>query len=235
MNNYWRLWIMTTALILLFSYPAGADIQQTVSIEAEADNTLIQHQDGGLSNGSGPFFFSGRTGQPRDSSTRRAVIYFDIAGSIPQDAVVESVSLTLYLDTGNGGDRDIHLHRLLAGWGEGDSSTSGGSGAPSTEGDATWIHTFFPDRFWHRKGGLFSGRDNAVLKVGDIPGYYTWDTTRELVQDVRRWLLRPEKNFGWILIGDESESTTVKKFASRENPDGTLHPVLDVTFTVPEK
>ncbi|MHC4685537.1 MAG: DNRLRE domain-containing protein [Planctomycetota bacterium] len=226
--------MIPVVFILIFSHPAGADTRFTVSIRAEADNTIIQHPDGDLSNGSGPVFFSGRTGQSQ-YSIRRAVISFDIAGSIPSNAVVESVSLTLYLVRGNGGDRRIRLHRLLADWGEGGSFTSGGSGAPAAKGDATWIHTFFPDSLWHRIGGLHTGRVSTVQEVGDIPGYYTWDTAREIVQDVQNWLRRPERNFGWILIGDERESSTVKKFSSRENPDETLHPMLHVTYTVPEK
>ena len=48
------------------------------------------------------------------------------------------------------------------------------------------------------------------------------------------WLKHPEKNFGWILIGDETEPQTAKTFASRENPDETLRPLLEVEYSLPE-
>jgi hypothetical protein len=69
--------------------------------------------------------------------------------------------------------------------------------------------------------------------VANANGYYIWGSTDRLVHDVDYWLRHPEKNFGWIIIGDENESQTVKRFASRENPDPDLVPVLEVNYYVP--
>jgi hypothetical protein len=213
------------AVLLLFGLPAAAE---TVLIEADHDGTLIEHPDGALANGSGPFVFAGRTSQTWNG-IRRGLLYFDVASALPPRAIIESVSLRLFQVGGNTGTREVRLHRLLAPWGEGPSSTAGGGGAPSGPGDATWLHTFYDDNFWVRRGGQFLGRVSARQDVGGA-GYYTWVSNPHLVQDVRLWNSAPQRNFGWILIGDETTLQNAKKLASRENPDPSIRPRLEVTY-----
>lgn len=211
--------------IILFFVPAAAE---TVFIEATRDATLIESADGGRANGSGPSFFAGRTSQDANAR-RRGLLYFDVAGALPEKARIESVSLRLYSVPGNPEPREIRLHLVLADWGEGASSSSGGGGALSESGDATWLHTFYDTGFWVHPGGQFVARASAQLEVGDS-GYYVWEDAKRLVRDVRIWNAAPHRNFGWILIGDETTRTTAKKFASRENPDLSLRPVLEINY-----
>lgn len=218
----------------------GVAQSQTLFIVAGADNTLYEDPDGAVSNGEGGFMLAGRNNLDQDS-IRRAVLYFDVAGQLPHGAIVEQASLTLYLERGNGGERVLNLHRLLSDWGEGGSAVMGGGlGAPAQEGDATWLHSFWPDVFWQRDGGHYIGRVSASQTVGDpgmgidTPGFYTWGSSARLVQDVRRWQRQPEKNFGWILLGDESVSQTVKRFSSKDNTNPALHPVLEVHYSMPQ-
>jgi hypothetical protein len=230
-----------TRSLLLASLPlvpllASAEL---VSIEANADNTLYEDAEGSVSNGSGAIMVAGRNNAEVDS-IRRAVLYFDVSG-IPYGASVESVALTLYLNKGNGGVREMRLHRLLTDWGEGDSEVNGGGqGAPAQPGDATWLNTFYPDSFWGPKGGRYVGRVSATQRVGtagegnDAAGPYTWQNSDRLVDDVRRWLRDPAMNFGWILLGDESVPQTAKQFASREDVSPELRPVLEVTYSLAE-
>jgi hypothetical protein len=219
-------YIKTLLAILLFlSLPAAAE---TVLIEAARDATLIEHPDGSLANGSGPFVFAGRTSQTA-GGIRRGLLYFDVASALPRNAIIESVSLRLFQSGGNTGTREVRLHRVLAPWGEGPSSSSGGGGALSGPGDATWLHTFYDRDFWVRRGGQFLGRVSARQDVG-ATGFYVWDRTPHLVQDVRLWKSVPRRNFGWILIGDEVTPQNAKKLASRENPDPSKRPRLEVTF-----
>lgn len=209
---------------------------QMVSIVAGADNTLYEDADGSVSNGSGAILLAGRNNLAQDS-IRRTVLYFDVAGNLPHGARVESAVLTLYMDRGNGGLRDMRLHRLLADWGEGDSAVdSGGLGAPAADGDATWLHSFYPDTFWGPNGGRFAGRVSAIQTVGDsnAAGLYTWGSSARMVDDVRRWLRHPEKNYGWILLGDETEPQTAKRFLSRESVNTDLRPVLEIHYSMPE-
>jgi len=216
-----------------------ADIQ-TVVIEAGADNTLYEDAGGSVSNGSGSIMLTGRINSEVDS-IRRALLYFDVAGSLPYGAVVEAVTLRLYLGRGNGGAREVRVHRLLTDWGEGASAVNGGGlGAPAEPGDATWVHTFYPDSAWGPDGGRYVGRVSATQLVGDdglsndIPGSYVWGSTDRLIDDVRRWQRNPDKNYGWILVGDESVKQTAKRFVSRESVDAAMRPMLEVTFSIPE-
>jgi hypothetical protein len=215
-------------LLLLCAVPAMAE---TAFIEAGRDGTLIEDPDGALANGAGPVFFVGRTNQRRDS-VRRGLIYFDVAASLPKNARIESARLTVYMSPSNSTASSIRLHRLLAGWGEGNSYASGGGGDLSAPGDATWIHTFYDDEFWLKPGGHFVPRASASREV-TASAFYTWESTRKTVADVRLWLAAPGRNFGWILLGDETAPQTVKSFASREETVPSLRPVLEVTYSVP--
>jgi hypothetical protein len=220
----------TTVLVLtlLLVGPAAAE---TVAIEANRDATLIEDPDGALANGSGPVFFAGRTNQTQNS-VRRALLYFDVAAVVPERAVIERVALTLFMSPSNPESRRMALYRVQADWGEGSSSASGGGGAPSEPGDATWLHTFFDTDFWAHSGGQFIGRVSSRRVVAGS-GFYTWESTNHLVQDVRLWKSAPKRNFGWILIGDETTRQTVKSFASREFSDPAFRPILEVTYRLP--
>jgi len=200
--------------------------RQTITIEATHDATLIEDPDGAFANGSGPALFVGRTSS---AGARRALLSFDVAGALPADAIVDGAALTVFMTPSNADPHLIAVHRVLADWGEGPSVSSGGGGRPSMPGDVTWIHTFWDTDFWPRPGGQFVRRDSAVLEVGGT-GLYTWRSTEHLVQDVRLWQRSPDRNFGWILVGDESIPQTSKSFASREHPDAMLRPVLHITW-----
>ena len=81
---------------------------ENVSLEASADATLYEG-DGSLANGSGSFFFVGRTENRNGAVERRAVLAFDIAGSIPQSATITSVSLDVTMSrTVSGGQTAFH-------------------------------------------------------------------------------------------------------------------------------
>jgi hypothetical protein len=145
---------------------------------------------------------------------------------------VKAARLTLHMSQSNAGPVAVSLHRAFASWGEGASSASGGSGAPAAPGDATWIHTFYDHSFWASPGGDFLDAPSAGQLVG-AEGSYTWGSTPELVADVQSWLDDPASNHGWILAGDESAPSTVKRFESRESADDSLRPVLEVEFGRP--
>jgi len=221
-----RNWVpLLLGLLFLIVLPAGAD---TVIVEAGRDATLIEDPDGEWANGSGPVFFAGRTSQTWNG-IRRGLLFFDVAGALPRNAIIENVSLRLFELGGNSGTSEVRLHRVLAPWGEGPSAASGGGGAPRDVGDATWLHAEFEDQFWVHSGGQFVGRASAGREV-DRNAAWTWESTPHLVQDVRLWISAPQRNFGWIVIGDETTRQTAKKFASRENTNPAVHPVLEISY-----
>ena len=223
---------------------AGVACADAIELEAARDNTLFGSRTGHLSNGMGMGIYVGRTSQPNDlDAKRRGLIQFDVS-PIPAGSTVNSVVLHLNLSqTLFGTLTQIELHRLEADWGEGVSNAGpqnvcqggGGTGATAEDGDATWLHTFYPDSFWSTPGGDFSEVVSAVTTL-EGPGTYWWSSTPELVADVQAWVDGAAGNFGWLLLGDESLQFSAKRFDSREAiADGCPSelPRLVVDFTPP--
>jgi len=201
-----------------------------ISINPSKDNTLYQYNpsEGDLSNALGFHFF---TGENALGEIRRGVLAFDIAGNIPPGSTINSVSLSLNMSKAPSvTPRTVELHKLLADWGEGTSRAPGeeGTGAPATPNDATWRHRFYDMIFWTTQGGDFSATVSASQSVGPV-GQYTWSST-QMVADVQSWLDNPASNFGWLVLGDESTSTTAKRFDTRESASP---PVLTIVYTEP--
>jgi hypothetical protein len=195
------------------------------------DSTLIESATGAFANGSGPAIFAGRVSSSTEPR-RRALLAFDVAGSVPPGSTVISATLTLNLSATNAGAVWVSIHRVQADWGEGAASSSGGGGVPSTPGDSTWRHRYYDGVYWDSPGGDFDSSVRAAALV-DQPGFYSWGSTPEMVVDIQSWLDDPAGNYGWILIGDETRSTTVKRFDSRESSEESARPVLYVEFVPP--
>lgn len=215
-------------LASLFAAPALATV---VTIPASKDNTLYESATGDVSNGAGEHLFTGRT---RDGFVRRAVLRFDIAAAIPAGSVINSVSLQLTVSrVATNTLRPTSLYRLTADWGEGASNagTSGGAGAAATAGDATWIHRFFNTDLWAAAGGDFAAGASASQAVG-VEGPYSWSSAG-LVADAQAWLDTPSSNHGWLLLGNETASQSVKRFDTREAVSESARPKLTLEFTLP--
>jgi hypothetical protein len=202
-------------------------IAQIANINPIKDNTLYEYDptEGDQSNALGNHFFAGETamGEPR-----RGVLAFDIAGNIPAGSTILGVTLSLNMSrTGLDTPRTVELHKLLADWGEGTSVAPGeeGDGAPATTNDATWRHRFFDTIFWTTEGGDFSGTVSASQSVGAV-GVYTWSSL-QMRADVQSWLDDPTTNFGWLVLGDESDILTAKRFDTRESASP---PVLTIVY-----
>ncbi|MFQ5599624.1 MAG: DNRLRE domain-containing protein [Candidatus Krumholzibacteriia bacterium] len=218
-------------VLSLFVIPSVA--AEMVTLGAVKDNTLFENLQGSLSNAIGDGMFAGTT---RTGARRRALIEFDIAGNIPAGATVDGAQLVLSMSKTVAAGQTVSLHRVLSDWGEGTSNSTGGggggggAGAPSTTGDATWIHTFFNTDFWTNMGGDFEATTSASVLV-DAEGTYIWGTTTQMVADVQMWLDNPDSNFGWVLIGNESGNQTSKRFDTREHPVAGSRPQLVVEYT----
>ncbi|HKZ88926.1 MAG TPA: DNRLRE domain-containing protein [Thermoplasmata archaeon] len=201
---------------------------QSVSLNPTKDNTLCETADGSVSNGKGQHFFAGRT---LSGAKRRAVLGFNVAGSIPAGATITSVRLTLSMSRTTAGLESMSLHAALADWGEGSSDATAQEGGciTSTTGDATWIHRFFNTQRWTTPGGDFVSMASATVAVDQV-GVYTWGSTSQLVADVQRWLDQPQSNFGWELIGNEAATQTTKRFDSKDHMMASVRPLLTVEF-----
>ena len=203
---------------------ANAD---TVRLIADRDNTLYEIDNGSLSNGVGSYIFAGSTGA---NGVRRSLLHFDLS-LIPTGSIINAVKLSLYMDKSRAGASNLSVHRVLTDWGEGESSASGGegSGGLAAENDATWLHSFYADKLWNQPGGDYKVDSSSDMIVAD-EGFYTWSNTG-LIEDVKYWLESPDLNFGWAIIGDESKTSTAKRFISRNFSDPELHPRLIIEYT----
>jgi hypothetical protein len=86
-------------------------------------------------------------------------------------------------------------------------------------------------RKW-RSGPPAAAIASASTQVAGVASY-TWGSTPEMVTDVQGWLDEPSSNFGWLLVGNEGENGTAKRFDSKENPRDERSPSLTIEFTLP--
>jgi spore coat protein A len=196
------------ALATTDSFAAIANINPII------DNTVAEELPDN-SSGECDSIFSGTTDQGVGSA-RRALMQFDIAGNLPPGAVVTSVTLSMTVTRGsNHVDSDFTLHPINAAWIEGVEGCGvrgGGQGEPSTGGVT-----------WNTMPG-FGAASGITLINNTTP---VWNSTPAMVADVQSWLDSPGTNYGWMLIGDENNPTTTRRFDSSE---GASPPVLTVEF-----
>ncbi|MCP3904189.1 MAG: DNRLRE domain-containing protein [Planctomycetes bacterium] len=233
---------LTIAAVALTAMLAGAPAANADALNfgAVKDNTLYEKNSGDISNGAGSYFFAGNTQQGSDDDTRRGVIAFDVS-SIPAGSTITDVDLTLNMSRTQAGTRTVALHRLNADWGEGNSNAGGqeGGGDSAADGDATWLYRFYDSNdpegspAWSGNGGNgdYTPAASASISVGG-ENDYTWSTAG-MVADVQAWVDNGGTNFGWIVICQESSSTSAKRFDSRQNNDVSNRPLLVVTFNPP--
>ena len=200
----------------------GVHAQTTVEINPDKDNSIYS-EDGSLSSGLGQLY----SGQTCSDNTRRALIHFDIAGSVPAGAVITDVTLTLNVNNaGPDATSEIYgLHAVSLDWGEG-TSADGGAGSPAVAPDATWSDAMFGTSTWTAAGGDFEAVASATSTLTGTLGDYTWSSD-DMVSDVQGWLLDPATNFGWLLMGDEEANCAARRFGSKDI--GTA-PALSITY-----
>jgi hypothetical protein len=207
----------------------------TKNIPPFKDNTMYE-EDGALSNGQIGYVFTGRTqGLGGTAVLRRALLAFAISDSLPANAVIDSVQLTMHVSKlKNNTSRATKLHRVTADWGEGTSNSggAGGGGAAAATNDATWVYRFFNTTMWSTPGGDFSATVSATTNITGL-GFYSWKSA-QMKADVQSWLNTPANNFGWVMLGDESGTVgTAKRLDSRESVVPADRPVLKVFYSVP--
>jgi len=228
-----RFRFLVVLAIFTCTSATSAGVRDTVYLQALGDLTLYEDSLGGLANGAGQHMFVGRPDTTSVGARRRALIRFDIAGSIPSGAFISEATLTLNMSQTSSDSQLIELHSLTSMWTEGPSDPPGneGAGSPSQSGDATWIHCSFNTNFWDSSGGDF---DHFVADTTWVagPGQYTWNSMY-VAAAVKQWLDTPATNFGWILVGNEDTTKTTKRFDTREHPVDSLRPELMVVYLIP--
>ncbi len=205
--------------------------QTTTFLDPDKDNSIYAEITN-RSNGLGSLY----TGTNNNSFAARALLFFDIAGSLPANATITQAILRLDLHKRGpaGGSQNFSLHVVNKDWGEGTSlagtvAGGGGAGAPAIPPDATWTDAMFGTSFWSNPGGDYMATPSATTAVSGI-GPYAWFNTN-MDNDVQAWYNSPATNFGWILkIDNEGPSGTAAAWGSK---DQGVSPVLEITYTTP--
>lgn len=243
MNRRFALAMSAVGLAAAASGASGA----TVLLGAVKDATIFQNN---VNNSSGAA--NGLTaGTNGNTQPRRALVAFDVAGSIPAGAIVQDVKLHLTLGAVAGGGGagggpatvTVGLHELLANWGEGIAQQSNpptdtfggqGQGAAAASGDVTWNSSFHTTSLWMNPGGDFDPAASASAAIGTaLNGTNSWLSTAALVSNVQGWLDNPGSNFGWLLKNtDEATANTGRTFYSSDAATTSFHPQLEVTYDV---
>ncbi len=205
-----------------FSCLAGAVLMSTGLAVSAATTTLAPVADTTLAqelpdNSSGicDSIFAGNTDNGVGTA-RRALLQFNLS-SIPAGSIINSVTLSMPVTRGgNHVNSTFTLHRVTSAWVEGTAGCGvrgGGQGEPTAGGGTTW--NTMPN---------FGAASGSTLVSTTSP---TWSSTG-MASDVQGWLDTPASNNGWILLGDETISTSTRRFDSRE---GGTPPSLLVDFT----
>ena len=110
----------------------------------------MYEESGSLSNGAGDFIFTGRQDSMGGGNKRRALIAFDIAGSVPSGVTITAVTLQLTMSRTSSTSKTVSLHSLTKDWGEGASHAADREfqGANAIAPDATWTHSMFNTVTW---------------------------------------------------------------------------------------
>jgi hypothetical protein len=224
-------------LPFVICHSSFADI---VILHPSADTTLHENfPDNNM--GAQPWFNAGTT---QNGPRTRGLMQFDISGSLPAGAIINSVALTIEVvkqPADGDAPSNFELHRMLVGWGEGMGVGFPPTlGAPAQLGEACWNSpAAMTGAQWGAPGGL-AGVDFAAQRSADTFIYsvnfspYTFGTSSGLIADVQSWLDHPQSNFGWMMLTEsENEIFSARRFASREDPFRA--PILEIEFTpVPE-
>jgi hypothetical protein len=220
-------YLLILVLLPIFSLPVSAQTD-TIEIIPSRDNTLYESTAGDLSNGQGEYLFIGRTNQP---FIRRALLHFDVAGELPENARVLSAELRVNVSMAVGGPQPATVHEVLRSWGEGESRASGpeGEGGTATSGDATWLHAYYPDQNWQVAGGDYAGTILTETTI-DLQGSYTFESTQAFVLLIQEWQTSPETNFGIMIRGNESQQRVAKRLDSRHRQVEDNRPRLVIEY-----
>lgn len=225
----WRA-VLLMALALSLTTGASGLYAATVIINPGQDNTMAADFPGN-SSGACDSFFAGNTDIP---AARRALLQFDIAAVVPPGSVIDSATLTMAVTRGsNHADTVMSLHSVDTPWGEennGCGTRGGGQGEPAVLGAATWNDAESGIVSWSSPGGDYVAAASASTLVNSTTP--VWDSSIAgnggMIADIQAWLDSPVFNNGWVLIGDEANPTTSRRFDSRE---GAAQPTLTVNFT----
>jgi hypothetical protein len=165
----------------------------------------------------------------------RALVHFNLAGTIPSGVTIQSVTLTLNVNRQSTSPQSdsYELHRFLVNWTEG---TGTSNGSPALAGETTWNSRAHGATTWSTPGtqaGVeYVASTSGISPVVTSLGAVVVASTPGMVADVQQWANAPGTNFGWIVIAhNEGVPGTARRFTALET--GAASAQLQITY-VPE-
>lgn len=179
-----------------------------VSLNPAADTAISQDDE--LFDMPGTFA-TGRLGDPGNRARCRGLLRFDLS-SIPTNAVIETVTLSVTVTRYDWGHVDTHaIHPLTMAWSETEASWS-------TSGEAGW------------NGGAFAEEGDSTVAFGAGTGTFTFPSTANLLATVQGWVGNAAGNHGWVLRNEDEETApNARRVGSRES---STPPELTVVYSV---
>ena len=162
---------------------------------------------------------------PDNKIANAILLKFDFS-ALPVDATVQDATLKLALiqsDTTADATYAVAVHKIV---GKNPSITA----ATGYKADAVTMWT--PNACCNNSIPLAQGDISAAYATQDIDktlGYKAWPIATLL----QEWLATPATNFGLLVNSDASKlRDRYRYFASSEYPDGTLRPMMEITYAV---
>jgi len=203
-------------LVLVFVGLTSCVSAVPVSLGAAHDNTTCGSSTGELRNGfdQSRFAYTIATAP----ASRRGLLHFDLAKSLSAAVIVNSATLPLLVSCTISGTKDTSPRRVSQAWVAKGSNANRqeGIGAPSIDGDATWIRAVKLEQSRTTQCGDRIAALNAERGVDGID-FCSWCLSPRMVKGVSRWRDLPTEDFDWMLIVDESELGAAKRFDSGEH------------------
>jgi hypothetical protein len=207
----------------------GMRVSPTISVSVSAPITSVVLQDGraGYAAAADTYLYSFASTTPNGASDLiyvdgwsatgllRFAIFQSEGGSVPDGAVIQSATLSLYKQYY---DSEMRLNALLVPW---------------AESTATWQNRM-TGTAWAAPGAAGAGSDYAsspdVVMSGSFnPGWFDLDVTSRL----RQWSANASTNQGWRLSLSLASAPALQFRASEYAADPTLRPKLAIVYAPP--
>ncbi len=219
-------------LIVLFVFVGTAVLsvhsQTNVDIQGEEttiDSTIFSENSTGNSGGS-DFMRAGLNGK---GDIRRTLIRFDLSDIPPQSVILSAMLEIVVVDfAGNGPSETAQtLHRLNQVWTEGSGIDERGE---FVDNAVSWNSTQEGVQLWDTPGGTFESQSSAEAIIpAEMNASIIWNGSG-VVQDIQNWVNGDVPNYGWIIVGDENTSRSVRAYATSEF--GEIEPKLHIEYTM---
>ena len=210
---------------------------EIVQVHSSRDATLYSEDafDGGnRGNGGGETFMVGSL----QGFTRRTLMDFNLEGQVPTGALVVNARLVMKV-TNASVQPFLAIFRVPGQWAEGTSTPESEEfGGEAITGDSTWLYRRYHETSeqqrlaWKTPGGDFNYERPVFQGVGEGTDSTVAFTSADFVADVQSMVSLPDQHSGWFLLGEETTfGSAFQIYASRQNEDEALRPVLEIEFT----